>query len=512
MAGKSVFEENTFTVVNTTLSDGGSVTVEADAFIMPPTSTGLVLNPSTWKVVVDGTIRSLGDGLTFASNVSSVGNSKLTVGDEGSIVATGASTNGVKMGVPVDIANAGLIQGKLFGINADFFGPTSSKGFTIVNAEGATIAGGDTGIFNGNTTPAMTVKNAGEIIGQAGTAIEWNGAFTLVNDGGTIDGNLISGNKLGTFATSITNSNLLQGDISLSNGDDTLKNAGVLFGTVSFYEGTNKITNSGTIFDALVAGSGNNTLTNSGSLDAVTFGGGKNTVTNSDSMSTLTLGGGDDTVKNSGTIDSVTMGDGSNTLTNSGDIDGTLTLGSGDDTVHNTKYILTVILGNGSNSLTNSGDIISLLGGTGTDIVKNTGEIGTVDLKGGDDTFIGANTSEQVSDDLGNDTYKLGGGDDRIALASGNDNCDGGAGSDNVDLGSLATICFVNLDTKAVVMINQTLGANTVATAGIAASSLDLINGTAGANVLYGAGGNDVLAGGLGSGRLTGGTDNDTFV
>src|SRR5688572_23135954 len=131
MAGK-VFEENSITTSGTDLSGGGKVVVETDAYVWVTGDQGIFMSPAAWTVAVDGSIRAA-TGIHFGSNLlgASVPSSKLAVGAEGSIISSDASTAGVFLGVPVDIANAGLIQGELYGVHADFFGPTSSKGFTI---------------------------------------------------------------------------------------------------------------------------------------------------------------------------------------------------------------------------------------------------------------------------------------------------------------------------------------------------------------------------------------------
>jgi len=562
MAGKFVFEENTFTSATKSLSDGGTVIVEAEAYVLTASGVGIALDASPWTVKVDGTIRGDDGGIVFASNIAgpTVPNSKLAVGTDASIIGTGGGSSGVIMGMPVDIANAGRIEGDKAGILAGFFGTTTSKGFTITNKADASIIG-DVGIDNTALSPTMTVKNAGYIAGTGGTAITWAGAVAIVNDG-FINGDLISLSPMGTDLCTITNKGRLEGDTVLADGNDVFKNSGLVFGTVDLQEGNNKAVNSGSITDTLTAGSGNDTLINSGGISgAVDLGAGKNTVTNSGRIDSLTLGMNDDLVTNSGDIDAgltlgggndmlanggtidgtvafgsgddvlkntkrinddVFMGGGNNTVTNSGQILATLHLGSGNDTVKNTGFIFEVELGDGTNSLTNSGSIGDLIGGSGNDIVKSTGDTSNVNLKGGDDTFIGGADEENVVDDIGSDTYNLGGGNDQLSLVFGVDTADGGAGLDRVTL-SVANPCRINLDTKEVDLGGQTLNANSAFSTGIAAtiknfewatggSNDDLINGNAAANFLIGSGGKDILAGGLGSDRLIGGADDDAFV
>ena len=184
-------------------------------------------------------------------------------------------------------------------------------------------------------------------------------------------------------------------------------------------------------------------------------------------------------------------------------------------------------LGEGNNSLTNSGVITGQVQtGSGSDIVKNTGTFSIIDLGEGADTLIGGSKQEQVLDSLGNDTYKLGGGSDILFLSSGNDACDGGAGTDSVGFNVAGTPnCFINLDSKAIVLGGQTLQASLLSSVAVGVSSSiknferatggrgdDYIAGNSAANSLTGSDGNDVLYGGLGADRLAGGSENDTFV
>ena len=110
----------------------------------------------------------------------------------------------------------------------------------------------------------------------------------------------------------------------------------------------------------------------------------------------VNLGGGDDTLVNPGTIrGQVNLGDNNDTLTNSGLIRGTVQLGDGDDVFNNFIKVGTHI----KSGIVDRGIVL--------------GVAAAIDLGAGDDTFNGGKHTESVRDDLGTDTYKLGGGNIR---------------------------------------------------------------------------------------------------
>jgi hypothetical protein len=342
---------------------------------------------------------------------------------------------------------------------------------------------------------------------------------------GTVDGFV----DLQDGINKITNSGAMTGIFS-GFGSDTLTNSGSIVAFVAMGDGGNKLTNSGEIGAYIALGIGDDIVTNSGGIGGdVHLGSGNNKLTNSgDIVGEATFGSENDTLTNSGTIgDSIDLGDGSNKLTNTGTISWTVDFGSGDDVGSNTKLIKgEVNLGDGNNTFTNSGTISDhFSAGSGNDTVKNTGTMAGIRLGGGDDSFIGGNHPEYVVDELGGDTYKLGGGDDRLITAgTGIDVFDGGAGQDTFDVSAATDAFFVNLDAKVVTVHNQTLQAASAFSATAQGGSIkgfeivdgsrqtDFIVGGSVAETISGDYGNDILAGGLGADRLTGGLDDDTFV
>ena len=226
------------------------------------------------------------------------------------------------------------------------------------------------------------------------------------------------------------------------------------------------------------------------------------------------LGGDDDTLINPGTIHGqVNLGGDNDTLTNSGLIRGAVELGDGNDIFTNFVKVGKVV---------KSGIVERGL---------TLGVVASIDLGAGDDTLRGGKNIEIVRDDLGTDTYILGGGND-IFLADdnftnsdldGDDIVNGGSGIDTYHLDDADGIFIVNIDSidhetaqgtvsaqMAIEVFGQTdriIGFENV-TGG---DAVDIIVGSGGANVLNGAGDDDHLYGFGGRDTLTGGNGLDIF-
>jgi len=453
MAQKYLYTENTVTTASQSLLVPGTVIVEADAFIIPAGGDGFDLAPGAWTFQLNGMIDATASGIMFDQNVASLSkNSLITVGSEGVVLGGGA---GINAWVPVNITNSGLIGGGTFGIIAQAFGPTTSKGFTITNNKSGEIVG-DAGIYNNNIDQIMTVKNQGTIasIVAGDRAIEWDGSAIITNTG-EIDGDLIV--LSGALPSSITNGGTIQGDITGMNGNETVKNSGLITGNIALSDGDNLLTNSGTL-------SGN-----------------------------LTLGAGNDVVNNTGTITGkIALSDGDNLLTNSGTLSFSLTGGAGNDVVNSTGTITGVVfLAGGNNTFTggiHSEQVVDGVGGKdiyklggGNDILSVTTFTDNVcDGGAGVDTFNGFTSFDPVAINLDSKAATLDGQTLLAATAS--------------IKGSLSGSAIKGFE-----IVNGSDGA-------------DLIVGSKGADTLSGGGGKDFVAGGLGADTLAGGFADDTFV
>jgi len=545
---------------------GGTVTMEQDAYIFATGDNGIEATGGPWTFTINGVVASDISGMVLYDMKigAPIANAKITVGSEGLVFGSGSGGDGILSQQAADITNSGWIQGDTYGVELDNTAPSTTKAITISNNAGGEIKGSLLGIYDTDASHSLTVINKGDI-----TGIDWAGAATITNNGtiASLDQTNPSGG-----AVTITNTGTIGGDVDTGNGGDKLTNSGRIEGSVLLADGSNTATNSGHITGFLAGGTGNDTFTNSGQIDQSVDlqGGAKNALTNSGTIGSFvhftsgddtlsntatgsigtdvdmgqgknsltnggTIGGnitfrdGADTMTNTGTVSgSVIFGDGINKLTNGGTIAGNVSFGLDADSFTNTKVVDgKVDLGDGNNTVTNSGIVVGpLLGGAGNDVVSNTGQaLSNIDLGGGNDTLTGGNFRESVLDDLGNDTYHLGGGNDLLEwFAQGTDVMDGGAGTDSFDASSVANSVLLNLDTKAVTIGNQTIAADTV-TSGTGHGKItgfetaegsdfagDILAGSAAKEVLLGLGGNDTIYGAGGADEFDGGLGSDTFV
>jgi hypothetical protein len=398
------------------------------------------------------------------------------------------------------------------------------------------VQGQAAGIFLGS--PAK-INNAGTIVasGEAGIEIANSGTNPITNSG-NISSTLFTGFGIEATVTSndtLHNSGTIDG-INLSAGNDTVTNSGLIAGFVRLGDGHNHLTSSGDL-GSVSAGSGDDTVRNSGELEGVQLGEGDNHLTNSGrisdgnpDLSSYSGGSGADTVTNTGNIEAaVRLGDGDNTLTNSGTITGFfggVVGGSGNDllinsgTIGELSNLANVQLGDGNNTLINSGKIFGdVSGGSGADTmtdfaivdgVMQSGAIrGTISFGGGNDTFTGGANFEMVQDGNGADTYRLGGGNDWYVAtgntgSDGNDLVLGGTGIDVYDAQAANSDCQINLDSFS----HGPLAPNTALGADIAGSAKDSIFGF---ETVFSGSGNDVIYGTAAGNTLFGDDGNDSL-
>jgi Ca2+-binding RTX toxin-like protein len=159
-------------------------------------------------------------------------------------------------------------------------------------------------------------------------------------------------------------------------------------------------------------------------------------------------------------------------------------------------------------------------------VVSNPGLIfSRVYLGGGNDKYTGGNNRDDVEDDIGDDTYVLGGGNDHFRwLGEGTDTVDGGAGTfDEFSGESAPDSLWLNLDTKSIVLGGVTLGAGkglcqtgviTVKGFEVAygGSKADILAGGTGNETLLGGAGADLIYGNKGADDLFGGSEADQFI
>ncbi|MFN5996468.1 MAG: hypothetical protein ACK47C_05070 [Paracoccaceae bacterium] len=130
----------------------------------------------------------------------------------------------------------------------------------------------------------------------------------------------------------------------------------------------------------------------------------------------------------------------------------------------------------------------------------------------GNDTLTGLAGNDTLSGGSGNDTLYGGDGDDRLMGGIGTDRLEGGAGTDLVTYAEATAGVWVDFVTPAL-NTGEALGDVLVAIEGVEGSGFaDTLAADAGANRLFGLGGNDALSGRGGNDLLEGGDGDDTLM
>jgi Ca2+-binding RTX toxin-like protein len=386
------------------------------------------------------------------------------------------------------IVNAGRIEGdvELLG-GADAF---TNSGTYIAGTNGVDSFEGlkltNTGTFTGDVGVGRdsTVTNSGTFTGDVsgylsftntktftGDVAFFNGGGRVFNNSGAFTGDVTNG----FFAVNFTNSGKLTGNVTLG-GSNTIKNSGRIDGDVNLSDGDDTVTNAATgVIDALRLGNGINKVTNSGTLGYLLGGENADTITNSGRiLDIVELEAGDDIYIGSNFSEEVRDGDGSDNIKLGGgndtyqapagfdvesgsDLDGVdfVDGGAGVDTyvvdrysgsggqtaIYDAVYInIDTVVHNETTVAPLHGPIAanSSTGPTGTDTVKGfenvTGSYGDDIIYGNAAANIlkgGQDGSDALFGYAGNDTLDGGIGIDALVGGLGADKLTGGAGADH---------------------------------------------------------------------------------
>lgn len=347
-------------------------------------------------------------------------------------------------------------------------------------------------------------------------------------------------------------------------GDDEFRVEGSGQGSDRFYGDAGN--------DVIVGGEGNDTIVMTrfdlaSSIERIDGGDGINILTGTSSgnvldFSATTLSGiahidggaGNDTITGSAGDDRIIGGTGNDTL-NGGDGDDEFVIegvGQGSDTVLGGAGFDSILGGDGDDifmlaRFDQDSSIERIVGGDGLNILMGTSSsnvldftnielsgIAHIDGGAGNDTIIGSTGNDRIIGGAGNDTLYGDEGDDEFVVegvAQGADTIWGGDGFDTI-LGGAGddTMTLVRFDQGSSIELIAG-GAGTNLLTGTASSNVldftsttltgiahidggagnDVIIGSAGADVLLGSAGADTLRGGVGDDQLTGGLGNDTL-
>jgi len=398
-----------------TLATADSLIVDADAFLISSGGIGAYLsNTDAWTVTINGFIVSRADrGLLLAGG--NFATSTISIGSTGEV---GGRSIAMAIASPATLNNYGEITARDYAVY---------------------LTGAGTHTINNKSTGTISASTGGL-------------NFAILDD-------------TNLSIEKVSNSGVINGNISLGGNNDTLTNGATatINGRTELGEGTNKLTNKG-VMKEVQGGSGTDTIVNSGTLQAVNTFGGNDTFYNYATTTTGVVAG---TVLNS-----ILMGDGTD------------------------KF-----LGSDTNEL--------LTDGGGTDSVK---------FAGGNDWYnaigTGVDGTDTVDGGLGVDTYSAVGANGSLIFNLDTVSHDLAPISPGAGVMTANTVRFFpagggSIDDKITGFENA-----------IGSEFYDAMYGSAGANVLEGRGsgdnilgfgGDDRLIGGAGADALAGGAGKDTL-
>lgn len=518
---------------------GGTFTVDPGAYAISTDESALYLYGFS-TITINGAVGSTAPAFnalyTTSGGFASATKLKLNVGADGYLFSQ-AVGYGLYAEQALTLSNAGYIVG---GVGLYLLG----SGNAITNS--GTIRG------TGSAQPAILLSGGGahKITNTGTIAVEWpTSDDAVVQNAGS---------------TTLVNNGIIQGDIRLNSGDNTITLNGdavpnemdftpYLSGSVITADGADKVTIKGGWAYLFNLGDGADSFTSSGGFfgridmgagaDVVNFNGGGShdsiVLGDGADVFTMTKGQIDGSIEGGAGADKITIKNGTiagqidlsgdaasdSLLVNGGKIH-ELRIGAGDNAAMTGGLIdYRVTIEDGGASFDFKGGTIGswgFLGGDGADRVTVTKGVnyGGYSLGAGNDTFIGGGAGETVWDGDGSDTYTLGGGNDRYGANNGGspndllDTIDAGAGIDTYDSTNAAGGVTINLFTHtasgAYVGTDDILGFENAS----GGSGDDKITGDDGANVLSGgwwSSGADTLTGGLGADTLYGADGADVF-
>ncbi len=256
--------------------------------------------------------------------------------------------------------------------------------------------------------------------------------------------------------------------------------------------------------DALFGGDGDDEIYGGSGSDAISGDNGDDAIEGGTGDDIIDGGSGADTAFYAGAFSdfTITTVNGVTTVTSSA---------TGSDTLRNVEWLQF------ADRLVQLSDAAPAIVGTAADeILRGTASAETLYGLGGNDALYG---------EAGDDRLEGGDGDDRLEGAAGDDILDGGAGYDTAVISALRTAATVSYVGTSVVVVSaggrDTLtnveavsfsdGVYDIVNGALSAQSRQTVTGTAGTDVLKGAGSNDILTGLAGKDTLTGGGGSDVL-
>lgn len=445
---------------------------------------------------------------------------------------------------------------------------------------------GDTAFYN-NSVADIRLTIAGEVVSEGSGLISHGlGSNTItvastgflyayqyaifvdsslyLDNAGEISG-VVNVDAASSYASVVTNSGRMTGNIGLGGGVDHVSNYGLIIGDIVTNGGDDTVdTHLGTLQGALYGGAGNDTYViagteaisesqNAGHDQVISYGdyhlplfnvedltlmgaarngygnNADNSITGNDNGNTLMGLGGNDLINGGLGADNLKGGDGDDQLFTGDAGADTLSGGNGDDFLLLTSDSAIAAGGAGNDTLVVNGEgAYQLNGGAGNDLAvfgaNNTAivvNLATQTIAGGnagDDKLFsiegigGTDFSDTLTGSAGDNVLYGFGGNDSLVGGAGNDRLEGGAGIDRIDGGDGIDTAEYGFATAAV-SANLTSGKGFTGDAlGDVLIGIENLTGGGGADTLIGSDGANVLSGGEGNDSLNASAGNDTLI
>lgn len=378
------------------------------------------------QLVVLGSITALYERCVVSTTVPSI---SITVGSTGTLVSSAEDAIRADFTTQLTLVNDGFISGaaEALDLNAgDDDADVEIRNTGIISAGLACV---EATLGEG----AIRISNAGTLMTTAGgTALNLSAASITLQNAGTIIGDaiLFSGTAGEVL---LVNSGLIDGDVTLGNGNDEFVNAGgringavsgglgddtyridsaitiqdsggndSIYSSVSYdiaagierliLTGTADIRANGNVQANVIAGnSGDNRISGQRGSDELSGGNGDDTLRGGGGNETLVFDAGDDVLNGGGGIDTLDLSTATDAfLVNLGA--GSMT---GDATDNDTvTAVENVRGGSGADTLLGSGDANALSGGSGDDSLVGSGGADTLTGQSGADTLVGGDGAD----------------------------------------------------------------------------------------------------------------------
>ncbi|CUH82613.1 calcium-binding protein [Tropicibacter naphthalenivorans] len=357
-----------------------------DGFRGSPTRSDLQLTGATLTVL--GTVAAGETGVDFFSLSTSAVQCTILVGSSGAVHAALG-------GIIVDAGNGNSI------VN---YGEVASGGYALYLGGGGTgnrmenhgqitLTGSapQSALWVGAGASPVFMVNSGIISGLPGAGralVESLSPMSFSNTGSILaQGNVAIQGSV-TYADTVTNSGMIQGDTYLGDGDDRLFNSGMILGKVSLEEGADyyRALGDSAATEFVTGGSGSDTLQGGNLSDQLSGDAEDDLVRGLGGDDVLYGGSGNDTVNGGEDNDTIRGGSGNDRLT--GD--------NGDDDINGDAGADDIFGGNGDDTLRGGDDADRLFGGAGQNDLYGQGGRDVIYAQSGEDTIIFQSVSDSA--------------------------------------------------------------------------------------------------------------------